>query len=281
MIPLDRFAKWHDTLDARARTYLDEGDFNAYLAIPEPERLEQLKALLEKPIARFTPINEVFFRARWAEVLRTVHPARGLVLLEIASGDADMIPQVMARDDPGSRYVTANANRLLTASLREKVRGLPLEIQVIEDDAATIDRHLAAESVDVVAFQHGVNDVLQAILCDREGVDTVQSDWMDTLPTMIEIVRRELDQNTFETNVKPSFLSLLRSLLAVLRQDGVIVMSHYMFQLDLDWGYPPALWQDLIPIVRDWVKDLPECREVGFEGFNQQWWLFLARKSST
>lgn len=278
MTPLDRYARWPDNLDALARTYLDESDFNAYLAIPAPERLSQLKALLEKPIARFTPVNDVFFRARWAEVLRAVHPAHGLVLLEIASGDADMIPQVMARDDPGSRYITANANRLLTASLRAKVKDLALEVVVIEDDAATISRHLAAESVDIVAFQHGVNDVLQAILCDREGVDTVQSDWMETLPTMIEIVRREIDQNTFEANVRPAFVSLLRSLLAVLRQDGVVVMSHYMFQLDLDWGYPPALWQDLIPIVREWVKDLPECQEVGFEGFDPQWWLFLARK---
>ncbi len=278
MIPLDRYARWPDTLDALARTYLDGSDFKAYSAIPGPERLSQLKNLLEKPISQFTPVNDAYFRARWAEVLRTVHPASGTTLLEIASGDADMIPQVMARDDPGSRYITANANRPLTASLRRKVKDLALEVVVIEDDAATISRHLAPESVDVVAFQHGVNDVLQAILCDREGVDTVQSDWMETLPTMIEIVRREIDQNTFDANVRPSFLSLLQSLLAVLRQDGVVVMSHYMFQLDLDWGYPPELWQDLIPIVREWVKDLPECREVVFEGFDPQWWLFLARE---
>ncbi len=277
MIPLARYASWPDTLDAHARTYLAEDELKAYLAIPEPERLEQLKALLEEPIARFTSVNDVFFRARWADVLRRVHPARGAVLLEIASGDADMIPQVMAREDPHSRYITANANRLLTASLRGKVKDLPLEIEVIEDDAAAIDRHLAAESVDVVAFQHGVNDVLQAILCDREGVDTIESDWMDTLPTMIDIVRREIDQNTFEAHVRPPFLALLQTLLAVLNRGGVVVMNHYMFQLDLDWGYPPALWEDLIPIVRKWVRALPEVREITFEGFDQQWWLFLAK----
>jgi hypothetical protein len=55
---------------------------------------------LEKPVAHFSPVNEVFFRARWAEVLAAVHPEKDLTLLEIASDDTDMIPQMMARDYP-------------------------------------------------------------------------------------------------------------------------------------------------------------------------------------
>lgn len=277
MIPLDRNEKWSACLDEQAAKYLSGSELHEYLSIPEPERLNQVRAILEKPIARFSLVIDVFFRARWAEVLHAAHPGQDLVMLEIASGDTDVIPQAMARDYPHSRYFAANMNRLLTESLRAKTRGLPVDVVVIEEDAAAIQRHLPAESVDVIGFQHGVNDVLQAILCDRDGVDTTNTDWMKTLPKMIEIVQREIRQDTFEQNVRPAFLSLLEALLGLLKNDGLIVMSHYMFQLDLDWGYPPVLWEELIPIVRGWTRSLPGVREVFVDGFDPHWWLFLAK----
>jgi|GEM_PF-1861765 len=277
MIPLDSYEKWAACLDEQALKHLDEQGFQKYQSLASLERLTQIKAILEKPIARFTPVNEVFFRARWAEVLRAAQPGQGLTLLEIATGDTDVIPQMMAREYPHSRYISANMNRILTESLRAKTKDIPVEVMVIEEDAAGIDRHLAAGSVDLVAFQHAVNDVLQAILCDQQGVDTIYTDWMETLPTMIQILQREIDENTFEQHVRPGYLSLLEKLLTVLRKDGLIVMNHYMFQLDLDWGYPPGLWEDLIPITRAWVQALPGCREVFFEGFDPHWWMFLQK----
>lgn len=277
MIPIDHFDKWASTLDLRASQVLVDAELQAYQAISGVERLSQLKALLEKPIAWFSPVNEVFFRSRWAEVLQALQPPQPLTLLEIASGDADMIPQMMARIYPNSRYITANMNRLLTANLRRKTGGLPVEITVIEEDAVGINRHLGPHSVDVVAFQHAVNDVIQAILCDREGVDTVNTDWMETLPVMITILQRELANGTLEQHAKPGFLFLLENLLKVLKKGGVMVMNHYMYQLDLDWGYPPDLWENMIPMTRIWIKDLPGCEEVSFDGFDPQWWIFIRR----
>ena len=277
MIPLDRYEKWSACLNEQARMYLNETEYREYQSIPTPEKLCQVKAILENPIARFTLVNEVFFRARWAEVLSAACAGRNLTLLEIASGDADMIPQMMARVYPNSRYITANMNRILTERLRAKTSDIPVNVVVIEDDAAAIDRHLSIESVDIVAFQHAVNDVLQAILCDQEGVDTIYADWMETLPKMIQIMQREISQNTLEQHVRLAFLSLLAKLLKVLKKDGLMVMNHYMFQLDLDWGYPPVLWEDLIPITREWIKTLPGCKEVFIDGFDPQWWMFLQR----
>jgi hypothetical protein len=277
MIPLDRVDKWSGCLNERARQFLNESEYQQYRLIPEPDRLAQVSAILEKPIAQFTPVNEVFFRARWAEVLGAIHADETLTLLEIASGDADMIPQTMARVRPGSRYVTANMNRMLTESLRAKTKDLPIELVVIEEDAAQIERFLAPESVDVVAFQHAVNDVLQAILCAQAGIDTVYADWMQILPDMIRIMQRETVQNTLEAHVRPAFTALLETLLKVLKPGGFMVMNHYMFQLDLDWGYPPVVWEDLIPIVRPWVGEFPGCQEVFIEGFDPHWWMFLKK----
>jgi hypothetical protein len=277
MIPLDRYEKWSSSLDGVASSYLSEPEYQSYLAIPELERLHQLKALLQNPIAQFSTVNEVFFRARWAEVLTLLHSEGPLTLLEIASGDADMIPQMLAREYPHSRYITANMNKILTENLREKTRGLPVEIQVIEEDAAAIDRYLPNESVDLIAFQHAVNDVMQAILCDQEGIDTIYADWMETLPSMIRIMQREMSEKSLEEHVKPGWLALLEVLSHALKKDGLMVMNHYMFQLDLDWGYPPELWENIIPVTRDWLKGRAGFKELFFDGFDPQWWLFLQK----
>lgn len=277
MIPIDRYEKWAPFLDDSARQFLGESEYQDYQSIPEPEKQSQLKALLERPIARFTPVNEAFFRARWAEVLRAAHSGKELALLEVGSGDTDIIPQMMARAYPHSRYISANMNRILTAGLREKTQDLPVEISVIEQDAIDIDRHLPLESVDIIAFQHAVNDVIQAILCDQQGVDTITTDWMETLPKMIGILQQEIAQDTLEQHARPAFLALLEKLSRVLKKGGVMVMNHYMFQLDLDWGYPPGLWENWIPITRGWTRDLPGCTEVFFDGFNPHWWMFFQK----
>jgi hypothetical protein len=100
---------------------------------------------------------------------------------------------------------------------------------------------------------------------------------METLPIMIGILQRETAQNTLEQHAKTPFLCLLENLLGVLKKDGLMVMSHYMFQLDLNWGYPPGLWQNLLPITREWIRELPGCREVFFEGFEPHWWMFFQK----
>lgn len=277
MIPLDSFEKWSPRLDGSARRFLNAEEFAAYEAILAEERHQQLKAMLEAPIRWFSQVYEVYFRARWADTLMMLHPGAGLSLLEVATGDADMIPQAMARSHPGSRYVTANMNKQLNESLLKKTEGLGVRLTLIEGDAARIGDHYGPNSFDVVAFQHGVNDVLQAILCARAGVDTVHADWMGVLPQMIRMLQREVADNTFERHVKAPFMALMAPLMDVLKPGGTIAINHYMFQLDLDWGYPPALFECLLPLVRGWFTELNGVEERFYEGYEKNWWIFLKK----
>ena len=278
MKPMDQFN--YDILqEDNARKYLTAEEYGEYRKIPEDDSVHQLHKLLEQPIAQFTVINELYFRTRWAGLINQVYGSGPVCLLEVASGDADMIPQAMAKSNPGSRYITANMNQLLNESMLRKTKDLDLHMQLIDDDASAILNHIEPASVDIIAFQHAVNDVLQAILCGQHGIDTVYTDWMATLPDMIRLLQAEVRDNTLERSVKDPFLSLLNCLLQVLNPEGIIAINHYMFQLDLDWGYPPDLFENLLPIVRLWISELDNCKEIFLDGYDSQWWIFVSVKS--
>ncbi|MGF7146222.1 hypothetical protein HNQ56_004686 [Anaerotaenia torta] len=276
MIYLDEAKRWILLFQRNASIYLNKDEYEEYRKLSETEMESGLKALLERPIASFTVLNELYFRARWDEALGAVYYGDDLTLLEVATGDADMIPQMLGRTRPHSHYITSNMNKLLNHSLLKKTKGLPITMRLIDDDAANITSHIGEASVDVITFQHAVNDVLQAILCGREGIDTIDSDWMETLPEMIAVLQREVRENTLEQHIKGAFLELIRSLLKVLKPGGIIIMNHYMFQLDLDWGYPPELFENMLPMVREWLREL-DAREIFVEGFHPNWWLFLKK----
>lgn len=276
MRPLDHFKEEILTLD-NAKFYLSKDEFDCFDSFSETEKTELLKNLLEKPIAVFTPVNELYFRSKWGELIQSIYKNKPITLLEVASGDTDMIPQTLSRTNPKTNYIAANMNEILNESLLKKTAGLEINMQLIKDDASYIKKYVAPQSVDIIAFQHGANDVMQAILCGQNNIDTIYTDWMECLPKMIELLKIEMVNKTFEQNVKPAFLALINDLLLVLKKDGIIAIHHYMFQLDLDWGYPPELFENIVPIIRNWISELDYVKEVSFPGFDDQWWIFITQ----
>lgn len=266
--------------DENARRLLSDSQYKAFCAMSGNERVKNLRELLLAPIGHFTVINELYFRSKWSELFEKFYGNNPFVLLEVASGDADMIPQTMSRTNPTSDYLTANMNVKLNESLLKKTEGLDIKLRLIDDDAANIKQYVSEKSVDMIAFQHGANDVIQAILCSQNGVDTTYSDWMKTLPKMIELLQDEIQNGTLEEHVKIPFLGLISNLLELLKSDGVIAIHHYMFKLDLDWGYPPELFENIIPLIRKWCSELDSSVEIALDGFDSQWWLFLKKKTA-
>lgn len=258
-----------------ARFFLSDEEYESFLSIFYDKRVELLKNLLEKPISKFTVINDLFFRTKWAEFINHIYGNKPVCLMEIASGDADIIPQSLSCSNPKSTYIAANMNKILNESLLRKTKNLNLTMKLVDDDATEIKNYISENSVDIIAFQHGVNDVLQAILCDKNGIDTINSDWMEVLPKMIELLKIEVYNNSLEQHVKEPFLCLIKILFSILKKDGVIAINHYMFQLDLDLGYPRDLFENMIPMIREWFKEMNICEEVFYNGFDKQWWIFL------
>lgn len=273
---IDCFSKEIISLE-NAKKFLDEEQYKNFKNLDSKVREGLLVNVLEEPINDWTDVTELYFRGKWAKLFNQLHSINEVAVLEIASGDADMIPQTLSISNPNSKYISANMNKILNDSLLRKTNDLNIKLQLIDDDASKIRDYIDDHEIDIIAFQHGVNDVLQAMLCSRENIDTVNSEWMDCLPKMIELVNKEVNKNSFEKSLKEPFVEFINELSYVLKQDGIIAINHYMFELDLKLGYPREIFENLIPIIRTWLATSGYFKEVYFDGFNKQWWIFLKK----
>jgi len=242
------------------------------------ERDEKLRLYCEKPLRfeEYTVVYTLYHRMQWLNAFAACGLPKDAIVLEVGSGSTPSIPKALTFYDKTAEYITANMNKELTQGLRRNTANLPVSIQVIEDDANNILQHLTPNSVDAVVFEHSVNDVLQAMLGEQMGLDTTNGDWFELLPQMIAFIKDAYRDGTLEAKLKAPFLSLLQNCLSVLKPGGCFLMSHYMFQYDLDLGYDPDLWQDIIPVIRPWLAKLPGA-EFTVDGFDPQWWLFYRK----
>lgn len=69
MVPLDDYQKWWPLMAESARLYLNRRELEQFSLLSPDDISNQLGDLLEKPIANFTLVNDVYFRARWAELI--------------------------------------------------------------------------------------------------------------------------------------------------------------------------------------------------------------------
>lgn len=271
--------QWANIVKSSTYAFLFNKQYNESLGDKSEEELENdFKALLEQPIDNFN-VYDFYYYVMWYKAIKAVTKAETLNIMEVASGSVDIIPKVMDKTlNSSSSYVSANMNKELTKGLYDNTKDLSISIRVIEDDSKNILDYVGENYFDMILFHHGANDVIQAILCEKEGIDTINTDWMKVLPDMIKIMQREYEDNTLEEHAKEGFLGLLSSCIETLKDDGYIIFNHHMFKLDLDWGYPYEIWSNIIPIIRRWINEssLPVI-EIEYEDFNPNWWMFLKK----
>ena len=277
MKPIDRFNREIISLK-NAYRFLSENEYNNFLNLGDKLKEDLLREILENPIDQWNEVTKLYFRSKWASLFNVLYADKDICVLEVASGDADMIPQTLSISNPNSNYIAANMNNILNDSLIRKTKGLNINLELIDDDASKIRDYIDDNKVDIIAFQHGVNDVLQAMLCSNNNIDTVECEWMDLLPKMIELVKIEVENNTFAEKLREPFVSFINELSYTLKEDGIIAINHYMFDLDLKWGYPREIFENLISIIREWLAKSDYLEEVYLDGFDENWWLFLKKK---
>ena len=282
MKPIDNCKEWLDKINSVASAdMLTDDEIVQWKSISKSEKEQFLTELIKKPIVFDNPeiIYNWYFRNKWAGALELTNQSTAISVFEVGAGGCDIVPKAMSKKFPHSdtRYVTANLNKELTQIFKWKTEKDPIQISVIEDDASNIKSYVGEGVFDAVVFEHSVNDVLETILAEQNGIDTVNHGWMEILPSITEIVNKEWNNGTFEENTKCAFLNLISRCLEVLRTGGFLIFAHYQFQYNLDIGLSPELNQSIIPMVRKWFLEHSIGKEVLFDGFDPNWWLFIKK----
>ena len=264
---------------ADLHTILFPHELTEWLNLTEEEKNRRLERICTLPLCweDFTVCYYLYYRLKWLDALKHRIPEKNAIVLEVGSGSSMNIPHALTMHNATSKYITVNMNKKLTEDFIQNAAGLPITIDIIADNALNIQNHLAPNSVDAIVFEHSANDIIQAILGEKHGIDTTNGDWFEDLPEMIKIICAEYENGTLKQAAKDDFLALLKSCLAVLKPGGHLIMSHYMFQYDLDLGYNPELWENILPTIRPWLKELEGGSEVPAKTFDPQWWLFYQK----
>lgn len=238
-----------------------------------------LKELLEAPIDKYPPVLSWYISSKWLDVFKQIKLNAPIKVLELASGASTFVPNVIAKyyENPQTKYTTFNLNKKLTASFKSSTSKLPIAIDVVEDAAQNINDYIGNNKVDFVVFEHAINDILQGMFAERNGIDTIDTDWFEILPQMVKIISAEYRNGTFEASIKNEFMELLNSCLNVLKPNGIMVFFHHMYQMDLDLGYDIELYENIIDIVRSWIHEAKIGKEIFFEGFESHWWMFIQK----
>ena len=279
---IDRVENWIEKLhDSSSINVLTEREKKHWDTIPMDKKEKYVSELIEKPIVFENPetIYDWYFRNKWADALKTVHNEDSISVFEIGAGGCDIVPKAIARDfvHHDTYYVTANLNKELSQIFKWKTEHDPISIYLIEDYASNIKNHVGDKLFDVIAFEHSANDVLETILAEKHGIDTVNKSWMDILPSITELVNSEWDNNTFEDSTRDAFMRLISVCFDVLKPGGYIVIAHYQFQYNLDIGLSADFNTNLIPMVRKWLAENKIGTEEFFDEFDSNWWMFIRK----
>jgi len=281
MIPLDNLERIMAKMrEQNAGDVLSDTEKEKWDLLSDNEKIKALEDIISGPVGYKStpwPMEAWFFKTRWLEALQAVNLSVPASMLELASGCTDMMPNILAKSyfHPETRYTTVNLNKKLTAYFKESTKGLPIKIDVIEDAAQKIENYFDNNKVDVVVFEHSFNDIVEDMIAKKFGIDTINNDWFDILPELIRATNDVYLNGTYETIIKEDFLNMLRSILKVLKPGSFIISHQFQYQEDLNLGIMPEIWTDLISTVRKWVKEENIGKEIFFDGFEPNWWMFV------
>ena len=198
-------------------------EFSKYISVELQEYLDQietdvlensLKSVMTSPITYKNKFDkqlyQLYFAAAWSNLFSTFLDNKNVNLMEVASGDANYIINGLDHysADLGT-YVTFNLNKKLSSNIINKNKNNSVKIKIIEDNGMNALNYFNAETFNVVAFHHAINDIVQTIVAEKEGIDTINCDWWEKEPEMLQAVLKHHNQGTLKTVVYDDFIKLI------------------------------------------------------------------------
>lgn len=202
-------------------------------------------------------------------------------MLEIAAGAAVHIAQALdAYTGNQGQYVSFNLNKELTRSFYQKTTALRLNIRIVEDNALNAPVYYDGETFDIIAFHHAVNDIIQTIIADADGIDTVHCDRKEAEPRMLRAVMKRHDAGILKSVAYPDFIRIVEGCNRVLKRGGIMVFSNFTFAMDYEaLGYSMDFHNAYINLARQWIREAGlGLAEVPLDGYDPKWWMALRKE---
>ncbi|KKO54326.1 hypothetical protein XI25_08585 [Paenibacillus sp. DMB20] len=247
------------------------------------QKENKLKDILAVPInlskQRVFEYLQLYYSASWQNLFIELDMPRALSLFEVGAGDVIYIPKALdAYSKKMGAYVTANLNRGLAQNFQEKTKGMDINIQVVEDDAANIGLYYQESSFDVVAFHHAINDIIQTIIAHREGIDTVSNDWWTIEPQMLQAVMDYHRKSILKDAAYHEFIKIIDMSHKLLKTGGYMVFDNITYAGYEEMGYSSEFHSDYIQLARSWISEANlGLEEIEVESYDRQWWMILRK----
>ncbi|MDR0268686.1 hypothetical protein [Paenibacillus sp.] len=199
-------------------------------------------------------------------------------LYEIAAGDTVCIPRALDAYSNNSTYVTANLNKELSRRFMQKTADLSIQIKIIEDNGNNLLQYYEPQSFEVISFHHAINDIIQTIIADIEGIDTVNNDWWTIEPQMLQAVMRYHNRGELRRAAFESFINIIDTCMKLLKKGGYLIFDNCTYAGYDQMGYSSEFHSAYIQLAREWIHESNlGFKEVELEGYDQQWWMMMTK----
>jgi len=241
------------------------------------EQMFQIPLNLSHPIS--VELYQLYYMVSWQQIFAALEFPSDAKVFEIAAGDTVHIPKALDAYSEHASYITANLNTALSERFMDKVSGLRIDLRIIEDDGVRILDYVPEHSVDLVAFHHAVNDIVQTIIARIEDIDTVNSDWWTIEPQMLQAVMAYHDRGELKAAVFDEFIAIISTCCQLLKPGGYLVFDNCTFEGYEDIGYSTSFHSGYIELTRQWIQEASlGLQEVQLEGYDcQHGWLMLRK----
>ncbi|MGM1045084.1 MAG: hypothetical protein ACQEXX_02960 [Bacillota bacterium] len=252
-------------------------------SLSDDELHRRLDGMITAPITlaeRSDPeMLQLFYTSSYVHLMEFLNVPKDAKLFEIAAGDTIFIPKALdTHAEEGAKYVTANLNQDLTEGFRDKTAELSIEIQVIEDNGARILNYCGQGSMDVIVFHHALNDIVQTMIAQREGIDTINSDWWSVEPQMLQAVMDYHNRGELKQAVYSEFISIIETCHQLLKEEGIIIFDNCTYAGYEKIGYSSEFHSNYIQLAREWINEADlGLQEVQVPGFDAKWWMVLQK----
>lgn len=225
-----------------------------------------------------------YYAYQWIDILRRFFPERHDVIsvVEVAPGTSVMVARALDVFEGGSgRYVAFNLNRGLSDRLDTLLDYLNVETRIVADDAVHAGRYLASGTIDLFAYNHAVNDMIEHWVAQANSLDTIHVDWYARGGDLIKAVEQAHRGTRLEEIAAGPFVQSIRAAVTALKPDGRLVFDNYVFAEQVEAGASGELYGGLLSVARTWIEAafLP-VRKTNLTGYDPDFWLMYRKEEA-